>query len=435
LKVSFKLAEKLSLINRKISMLWIKPLVFENIKIAFQSIRGNLVRSVLTILIIAVGISALVGILTAIDSIKSSITTEFTRLGANTFSIQSRSMRVQIGNKRYRSRNYSYISYFQARAFREKYTFPATVSISVNATQTATVKYESKKSNPNVSVRGIDENFLVTAGYEVESGRGLSFQESFDGNNVALVGSALVGKLFPRDVDPLGKMIAVGSGKYQVVGVLKDKGSGFGSGGNQVVLLPFTNVRQYFPSPQMNFRISVMPTSAQLLDGAIGEAEATFRNIRGLNITDDTDFMVEKSDNLVNVLLDNIKYITLAATIIGFITLMGAAIGLMNILLVTVAERTREIGIHKAMGANSRSIKQQFLIESIVIGQLGGLLGIILGILAGNGVSALIGSSFIVPWHWMLAGVVLCLIVSLASGVLPAIKASKLDPIEALRYE
>jgi putative ABC transport system permease protein len=416
-------------------MIWIKPLVYENIKIAFQSIRGNLIRSILTILIIAIGISALVGILTAIDSIKTSITAEFTRLGANTFSIQSRSMRVQIGNKRYRSKNYSYISYFQARGFRERYHFPAVVSIAVMATQTATVKYESKKSNPNVTVRGIDENFLQTAGYEIEQGRGFTFRESFEGNNVALLGSAMVKKIFPKDIDPIGKVIAVGSGKYQIIGVTKDKGSGFGNSSDQLVLLPFTNVRQYFPRPQMNFRISVMPKSAPLMDAAIGEAEAVFRNIRGLNILDDSDFVVEKSDNLVNVLLDNIKYVTLAATIIGFITLLGAAIGLMNILLVTVAERTREIGIHKAMGANSHSVKQQFMIESIVIGQLGGLLGIFLGILAGNGVSALIGSKFIVPWQWMLAGVVLCLFVSLAAGVLPAIKASKLDPIEALRYE
>ncbi len=422
-------------INPGIAMMWIKPLVFENLKIAFQSIRGNLVRSVLTILIIAIGITALVGILTAIDSIKNSITSEFTRLGANTFTIQNKSMRVQIGNKRYRSKNYSYISYFQAREFRERFRFPAVVSITVFATQTATVKYETKKSNPNVTVRGIDENFLQTAGYEVEAGRGLTFQESFEGSNVALLGAAMVKKIFAKDVDPLGKVIAVGSGKYQVIGVLKDKGSGFGNSGDQLVLLPFTNVRQYFPRPQMNFRINVMPTSPQLLDAGIGEAEAVFRNIRGLNILDDSDFIVEKSDNLVNLLLDNIKYVTLAATIIGFITLLGAAIGLMNILLVTVAERTREIGIHKAMGANSHSIKQQFLIESIVIGQMGGLLGIFLGIMAGNGVSALIGSSFIVPWQWMLAGVVLCLFVSLAAGVLPAIKASRLDPIEALRYE
>jgi putative ABC transport system permease protein len=413
----------------------IKPLVAENIRIAFQSIRGNLLRSVLTILIIAVGIAALVGILTAIDSIKNSITAEFTRLGANTFSIQSRGMRVQIGNQRYRSKNFSYISYFQAKEFREKFHFPATVSISVMATQIATVKYESKKSNPNVIVRGVDENYLQTAGYDLESGRNISFQEAFDGNNVVLLGSGLITKLFPKNTDPLGRLVSIGGGRYQVIGVLKIKGSGFGETGDRMALIPFTNVRQYFSRPQMNFRISIKPASPQLLESAIGEAEGVFRNIRGLNVFDESDFNIEKSDNLVNMLLENIKYVTIAATIIGLITLLGAAIGLMNILLVTVAERTREIGIRKAIGANSKTIRQQFLVESIIIGQLGGILGIILGIMAGNGVSALIGSSFFIPWLWILTGVTLCLLVSFAAGVMPAVKAAKLDPIEALRYE
>jgi putative ABC transport system permease protein len=413
----------------------IRPLFFENIRVAIQSIRGNMVRSILTVLIIAVGISALVGILTAIDSIKNSITAEFTRLGANTFSIQSRGMRVQIGGKRYRTKNYAYISYFQAREFRERYTFPAISSISVLATSTATVKYESVKSNPNVMVRGVDENYLETAGYEVESGRNLSSGESYNGDNVAIIGSGLGQKIFPKKSDPLGKIISVGSSKYRVIGVLKEKGSGFGETGDRLVFLSFANVRQYFSSPQMNFRISVMPGSSRLLDAAAGEAEALFRNIRHLSIKDDSDFVIEKSDNLVNLLLENIKYVTLAATIIGFITLLGASIGLMNILLVTVAERTSEIGIHKAIGAKSISIKQQFFIESIIIGQLGGLLGIILGILAGDGVAVLVGSSFIIPWKWIAAGVALCLLTSLAAGLLPAIKAARLDPIEALRYE
>lgn len=413
----------------------LKPLVVENIMIAFQSIRSNLLRSVLTILIIAVGISALVGILTAIDSIKNAITADFTRLGANTFSLQSRGMRIQIGNQRYRSKNYAYISYFQAKDFREQYHFPATVSISVMATNTATVKFESKKSNPNVIVRGIDENYLQTAGYELENGRNISMQEAYDGTSVALIGSGMVAKLFPKDTNPIGKLLSIGSGKYTVIGILKEKGSGFGETGDRLVFLPFTNVRQYFARPNMNFRISVHPNSAQLMDGATGEAEAVFRNIRGLNPTDDNDFIVEKSDNLVNILLDNIKYVTMAATIIGLITLLGAAIGLMNILLVAVAERTREIGIRKAIGANSATIRQQFLIESIVIGQMGGILGIILGILAGNAISLVIGSAFIVPWNWMIGGVTLCLLVSFASGVIPAVKAARLDPIEALRYE
>ena len=413
----------------------LKPLVVENIRIAFQSIRSNLLRSVLTILIIAVGISALVGILTAIDSIKNAITADFTRLGANTFSIQSRGMRIQIGNQRYRSKNYSYISYFQAKDFRDQFHFPASVSISITATNTATVKYESKKSNPNVIVRGIDENYLSTDGYDIESGRNISMQEAFDGTNVALIGAEMVPKMFPKGVDPIGKLLTIGSGKYTVVGTLKSKGSGFGETGDRLVFLPFANVRQYFARPKMNFRISVHPNSAQLMDAATGEAEGIFRNIRKLNILDDSDFIIEKSDNLVNILLDNIKYVTMAATIIGVITLLGAAIGLMNILLVTVAERTREIGIRKAIGANSGTIRQQFLIESIVIGQMGGALGILLGIMAGNIISIFMGTAFIIPWNWMIGGVTVCLLVSFASGVIPAVKASKLDPIEALRYE
>lgn len=413
----------------------LKPLVVENIRIAFQSIRSNLLRSVLTIMIIAVGISALVGILTAIDSIKNAITADFTRLGANTFSIQSRGMRIQIGNQRYRSKNYSYISYFQAKDFRDQFHFPASVSISTTATNTATVKYESKKSNPNVIVRGVDENYLSTDGYDIESGRNISMQEAFDGTNVALIGAEMVPKMFPKGVDPIGKLLMIGSGRYVVVGTLKSKGSGFGETGDRLVFLPFANVRQYFARPKMNFRISVHPNSAQLMDAATGEAEGVFRNIRKLNILDDSDFIVEKSDNIVNILLENIKYVTMAATVIGIITLLGAAIGLMNILLVTVAERTREIGIRKAIGANSGTIRQQFLIESIIIGQMGGALGIVLGILAGNGISLFIGSAFIIPWNWIIGGVTVCLLVSFASGVIPAVKAAKLDPIEALRYE
>ncbi|GET23651.1 putative ABC transport system permease protein [Prolixibacter denitrificans] len=411
------------------------PLTTENVFMAIQSIRGNWVRSVLTILIIAVGITALVGILTAIDSIKNSITAEFTRLGANTFTIQSRGMRVQVGGNRYRSKNYSYISYFQAQEFKNQFDFPADVSISVFATGIATVRYESQKSNPNVRVLGVDGNYLQTAGYDISKGRNFASQEIHSGSNVALLGNGLARKLFPGIVNPTGRIISIGTARYRVVGVLAEKGSGFGASGDRLVLLPYSNVRQVFSRPQMNFQIEVMPKSPQLLDIAVGEAEGVFRVVRGLSVTDESDFNIVKSDNLVNILLENIKYITLAATIIGFITLLGAAVGLMNIMLVTVSERTREIGVRKAMGANSRTIRQQFLIESIVIGQLGGLLGIVLGILAGNGVSALVGSSFIVPWLWIFSGVALCLLVSLVSGLMPAMQAAKLDPIESLRYE
>ncbi len=409
-----------------------KSLIKENIRIALGSIRSNLMRTVLTVFIIAFGIMALVGILTAIESIKSSISNQFQSMGANTFSIVNRESRVRVGGRLAR---YKSIEFRDAMSFKEEFNFPAKVSISTFASNVATVKYKSKKTNPNIPVYGADENYLITSGYEIKSGRNFSSGEILSNAHSVIIGSGLVKDIFADGENPLDKVISIGNGKYKVIGVLKEKGSSFGGSGDKTCILPITSVRQYFSRPNMNFRISVLPNDSKLLKAAINEAEGMFRIIRKLRSFEDNNFSVETSDSLSNLLIKNIKTVTLAATIIGGITLFGAAIGLMNIMLVSVTERTREIGIRKAIGAKSKIIRRQFLYESVLIGQLGGFFGIILGIFIGNVVSLITGGVFIIPWLWILTGVTLCFVVGLLSGLFPAIKASKLDPIVSLRYE
>ena len=421
-----------SVVLDKIVLMKIDQIFIENIRVSFSSIRANMLRAILTILIIAVGITALVGILTAIDAIKVNIQSKFANMGSNTISI---TQKWYYGNSQHHRRvNRSTISYQEAMKFKEDFEFPALVALSTWATGSATLKYESEKTNPNISVLGVDENYLFTSGYEMNKGRNFSANEILLNRSVTVIGSELARNLFGT-ADPLGKVISVGNGKYKVIGVLKERGTSFTGMGDKICFLPLTNVRQYFSRANMSYSIYIQASDARLIDITASEAEGFFRVVRGLKAKDENDFNVEKSDSLASSLIENIKYVTISATLIGVITLLGAAIGLMNIMLVSVSERTREIGTRKAMGAKSHVIKQQFLFEAIIIGQMGGVLGIILGILIGNIVSMLIGSHFIVPWLWIFGGVLICLIVGLASGYIPAVKASKLDPIIALHYE
>ncbi len=407
----------------------------ENIKISLSSIRSQLLRTTLTALIISIGIMALVGILTAIDAMKSSINSNFTSMGANTFTIRNREMTVRIGKNGKRPKKFRNITYDEAITFTKEYEFPATPSVSTMASGSATAKFESKKSNPNLRVFGGDENYLATAGYELAGGRNFSLNEIQYGNHVVIIGKDIVDALFDKKQNPLEKIITVGSGKYRVIGVLKSKGNSMGFGGDKIMVLPLSNVRQYFSRPNMTFTVNVLVTNNQLMDAAVSEATGKFRVIRNVAIGEDDNFEITKSDNLANLLIDNIQKFTLGATLIGFITLLGAAIGLMNIMLVSVTERTREIGIRKAIGATRKTIRSQFLVEAIVICQIGGLVGIILGIALGNLIGYGLGAGFIMPWLWVITGLTLCIGVGIISGIYPAIKASKLDPIEALRFE
>jgi len=407
----------------------------ENLRISVRAIISNRVRAILTICIIAIGIMALVGILTAIDAIKSSLTNQFTMMGANSFTITSRGMNIMIGGEsQYRVKNYSRISYREATEFRDRFKEPAIVSVSFNASSMTTVKYGSEETNPTIYLTGVDENYLTVSGYEITTGRNFSPDEIQMNRRLILLGSEVIRHIFTTGIEPVGKEVSVAGLKFVVAGVLKSKGASAINTDN-VCFIPITTARQYFSRPNMNFSITVMPVNPANLDIMTGEAEAIFRIVRNLDPRDESDFNVTKSDNIVALLLKNIKYVTIAATIIGLVTLFGAAVGLMNIMLVSVSERTREIGVRKAIGAKPRTIKYQFLFESVLIGQMGGLFGIILGILIGNIVSSMLKSNFIIPWLWVIMGVAVCFIVGVVSGYAPALKAANIDPIEALRYE
>ncbi len=409
--------------------------VRENIKIALSSIKGQMLRTIITVLIIAFGIMALVGILTSVDAIKNSINDNFAQMGANTFTIRNRSNNVSIG-KRQKQKRFDTVTYDQATDFKKEYTFPATVSISSIATQIGTLKFGSKKTNPNILIWGGDDSYVQTAGHEIVDGRNFSPQELEYAMPVIILGSETAKTLFEKKVNPIDKFITVGGLKYRVIGVLKEKGSSFSFGGDKIGIIPITNARTYYNnSGRMSFAISVMCSGAENMDGAIAEATGLMRKIRRVPRGEEDNFTITKSDNLANMLIGNMEVVNMVATLVAVITLIGAAIGLMNIMLVSVTERTREIGVRKAIGAQARTIRNQFLAEAIVIGQIGGFVGIIFGIAIGNLTAALVGTSFIIPWGWMTLGVILCFIVAIVSGIYPAIKASKLDPIEALRYE
>ena len=406
-----------------------------NIEESLKSIRDNLLRTTLTALIIALGITALVGILTAIDGIQASVDDSFASLGVNSFTIREK----RGGNRRSQQgrteKNYPPIRYSDVRSFKKKYDYPAQISIKTTVSRNAELKRQSKKTNPNTRVIGSDENYLITEGVNLSEGRNFSTMDLEKGTNVAIIGEELINTLFENNENPINQEITVFGSRFQVIGVLEDRGAAAGDNANRRVIIPINKGRQLATNQTLDFTITANVGGAAI-DVAMGEATSLMQAIRQDPIGSELSFEIEEKKSLSEQLGEITGYLRIGGFAIGLITLLGASIALMNIMMVSVTERTREIGVRKALGATPQRIRQQFLMEAIVICQIGGLAGVLLGMGIGNVVARFMEvGQFIVPWLWILSALLICIAVGIFSGYYPAYKASKLDPIESLRFE
>ncbi len=423
----------------------------DSIALSFRTIKSNKLRTIITVIIIALGIMALIAIITAVDAVNQSLTESFSTMGANAFSIRYKERNVRFGGgpdrrvatkskrsslKSKVSNEGKLITFDEARLFKQRFNFPAVVGIALSGPNGIIVNNESKKTNPDIRVIGGDENYLQLNGYELEAGRNFSQADVESGRSVCVVGNVVAQKLYGENVlKAIDKIVTVANNKYRIIGVTKDKGSSAFMNADKVVITTYNNIRRIFGSENKSYNIAIMVNDLKMMDIAVGEATGSFRPVRKLSAKDEDNFYIDKSDAIAQSFMTNLGFIKYATFAIAFITLISAAIGLMNIMLVAVNERTKEIGLIKSLGGKSTDIRAQFLWESILISLMGAIAGILAGILLGNIVAIMLKTGFLVPWLWVILGILVCTLVGLMAGLYPAYKASKLDPIEALRYE
>ena len=420
----------------------------DSLSLAWRTVRANKLRTSITVAIIAFGIMALIGIITAIEAMNQSLKESFSSMGTNAFNIRYKNSRVRMGGnnssvaksvrgqKEKKSNLDKPIRKEDAEFFKKTYSFPgAFVSIYRRGPGGQEIHYQDKKTNPQITLMGGDENYLAVSGYTLIQGRNLNEQDIQSGRNICILGNAVAVTLFGDKPERcLDKIVRVSGAPYRVVGLLKAKGSSAMMRQDDVIITTYNNIRKY-GNASNSYLMGVMVANVKEIDPAAGQATAYFRSIRKLMPTETDNFVIEKSDKFAELFIGFLSSITGSAGAIGLITLIGAAIGLMNIMLVAVNERTKEVGLIKAIGGKSKNVRQQFLFESVIISLLGAFFGILLGVGVGNIFAIYLNTGFIIPWGWVITGIVICTAVGLGAGIYPAMKAAKLNPINALRYE
>lgn len=408
--------------------------LLELIRISLNTLRANKLRAALTLSGIIIGVFSIIAIMTLLNALQAGIEGGLSELGSNTFQIQ-KFPAIQIGgpgsNKKYRNRQD--ITYEQGVRLMEKATIYKFISLE-DYIYDKIIKSSKKSTNPNNYVGGVMPHYLECNNRAVQFGRFITETDLINNSRVAVIGMDVVDKLFPN-MNPVGQNIVIDNNEFTVIGVFEKKGEGFGQSNDNFALLPITTMEQIYGKNNRSLNIAIQAPSKETFNDCVENVVSVMRSIRKDKPGEADSFEIFSNESLITQINSFTKYFKYGAGFISFIAMLAAGVGIMNIMLVSVTERTKEIGIRKAIGAKNHSVLIQFLIEAIILCEFGGVIGIALGILTGNLVGLYLSSPVVIPYDWVVIGLVVCSIVGIVFGVYPAYKAAKLNPIDALRYE
>lgn len=405
----------------------------EAFRMALGALRSNKLRSALTLLGMVIGVFAILVSVTGVKVIDAYFQDRVNFLGSNTFTV-SQYPSIQLGNI---DRNRKPITFEQIERLERSLQVPVEISILEDFNwPPGALRYKDRETESGLFVLGTNQHFLQNFSYELDQGRFLTEQDVHYARSVMVIGSELATELFPNET-PIGKSVTFDGRRYQVIGVLAEKGGFLGSSGqDRRMLAPISYLFSVYGNPGRNMAsISIRPLDSKDVIQAQDEVTARLRVIRKVPPLEENDFEIETNETFAGFFDAFTGTLTAGGAAIGLIVLICSGIGIMNIMLVSVTERTREIGIRKALGAKRRDVVAQFMLEAFVLCQIGGVLGIFLGVMVGNIVALQFDISFAVPWNWAFGAVGMVTGIALVFGVYPAFKAARLNPIEALRYE